>query len=77
MDHCTINYDFSKAVVKISMEEQAILKLVAAFKSTQLTEKEGLLLAEFKQIIAKDLSIKSYHLLYSDSSGVNEEQVKV
>lgn len=77
VDHCTINYDYSKAVVEISMEEQAILKIVGAFESTQLTEQESLLLADFKRIIEKDLSIKSYQLLYSDSSGVNEEQVKV
>lgn len=77
VDHCTINYDYSKAVVEISMEEQAILKLVGAFESTQFTEQEALLLADFKQIIAEDLSIKSYQLLYSDSTGVNEEQVKV
>ncbi len=77
VDHCTINYDYSKAVVEISVEEQAILKIVGAFESTQLTEQEALLLADFKQIIVKDLSIKSYQLLYSDSSGVNEEQVKV
>ena len=77
VDHCTINYDYSNAVVEISMEEQAILKIVGAFESTQLTEQEALLLADFKRIIEKDLSIKSYQLLYSDSSGVNEEQVKV
>jgi len=77
VDHCTINYDYSQAVVEISMEEQAILKIVGAFESTQLTEQEALLLADFKQIIVKDLSIKSYQLLYNDSSGVNEEQVKV
>jgi hypothetical protein len=57
VDHCNINYDYSKAVVEISMEEQAILKLIG--------------------IIEKDLSIKSYQLLYNDSSGVNVEQVKV
>ena len=77
VDHCTINYDYSKAVVEISMEEQAILKIVGAFESTQLTEQEARLLADFKRIIEKDLSIKSYQLLYNDSSGVNEEQVKV
>ena len=77
VDHCTINYDYSKAVVEISMEEQAILKIVGAFESTQLTEQEALLLEDFKRIIEKDLSIKSYQLLYNDSSGVNEEQVKV
>lgn len=77
VDHCTINYDYSKAVAEISVEERAILNLVGAFESTQLTEQEALLLADFKRIIEKDLSIKSYQLLYNDSSGVNEEQVKV
>ena len=77
VDHCTINYDYSKAVLEISKEEQAILKLVAAFEATQLSEQEATLLADFKRIIEKDLSIKSYQLLYNDSSGVNEDQVKI
>lgn len=77
VDHCTLNFDYSKAVPEISKEEQEILKLVAAFEATQLTEQEATLLADFKRIIEKDLSIKSYQLLYSDSSGVNEVQVKV
>jgi hypothetical protein len=77
VDHCTINFDYSKAVLEISKEEQAILKLVSAFEATQLSEQETALLTDFKRIIEKDLSIKSYQLLYSDSSGVNEAQVKV
>jgi hypothetical protein len=77
VDHCTINFDYSKAVLEISKEEQEILKLVSAFEATQLTEQEATLLGDFKRIIEKDLSIKSYQLLYNDSSGVNEEQVKV
>ncbi len=77
VDHCTINFDYSKAVLEISKEEQAILKLVAAFEATQLSEQETALLMDFKRIIEKDLSIKSYQLLYTDSSGVNEAQVKV
>jgi len=77
VDHCTINFDYSKAVLEISKEEQAILELVAAFEATQLTEQEATLLTDFKRIIEKDLSIKSYQLLYNDSSGVNEVQVKV
>lgn len=77
VDHCTLNFDYSKAVPEISKEEQEILKLVAAFEATQLTEQEATLLADFKRIIEKDLSIKSYQLLYNDSSGVNEVQVKV
>lgn len=77
VDHCTINYDYSKVVGEISKEERTILKLVSAFEATQLSEQEAALLADFKLIIEKDLSIKSYQLLYSDSSGVNVEQVKV
>ncbi|MBM3426733.1 MAG: hypothetical protein FJX97_07050 [Bacteroidetes bacterium] len=77
VDHCTVNYDYSKVVSEISKEEQAILKLVAAFEATQLSEQETVLLMDFKRIIEKDLSIKSYQLLYTDSSGVNEAQVKV
>jgi hypothetical protein len=77
VDHCTINYDYSKVVAEISKEEQAILKLLEAFEATQLTEQETALLADFRRIIEKDLSIKSYQLLYNDSSGVNEAQVKV
>lgn len=77
VDHCTINFDYSKAVLEISKEEQEILKLVSAFEATQLTEQEATLLTDFKRIIEKDLSIKSYQLLYTDSAGVNEEQVKV
>jgi hypothetical protein len=77
VDHCTLNFDYSKAVLEISKEEQSILELVSAFEATQLTEQEATLLADFKRIIEKDLSIKSYQLLYNDSSGVNEAQVKV
>ena len=32
---------------------------------------------DFKKIIETDLNIKSYNLLYTDSSGVNKEQVKI
>ena len=77
VDHCTLNFDYSKAVLEISKEEQEILKLVSAFEATQLTEQEATLLTDFKRIIEKDLSIKNYQLLYNDSSGVNEAQVKV
>jgi len=77
VDHCNLNFDYSKVVLEISKEEQGILKLVSAFEATQLTEQEAALLADFKRIIEKDLSIKSYQLLYNDSSGVNEAQVEV
>lgn len=77
VDHCNLNFDYSKVVLEISKEEQGILKLMSAFEATQLTEQEAALLADFKRIIEKDLSIKSYQLLYNDSSGVNEAQVEV
>jgi len=77
VDHCTINYDYSKVIAEISAEEQAILKLISSFEATELTAEEATLLTDFKRIIEKDLSIKSYQLLYNDSSGVNVEQVKV
>lgn len=77
IDHCDINYDYSKVVEEISTEEQAILALVGAFEATRLTEPEAVLLSDFKRIVEKDLSIKAAQLLYTDSSGINKEQVKI
>jgi hypothetical protein len=77
VDHCTINYDYSKVIAEISSEELAIMKLISSFEATELSTEEATLLTDFKRIIEKDLSIKSYQLLYNDSSGVNVEQVKV
>ena len=77
VDHCDINHDYSTVVEEISTEEKAILTLVDAFEATSLTEPEAALLSDFKRIIEKDLSIKSAQLLYSDSSGINKEQVKI
>jgi hypothetical protein len=77
VDHCDINHDYTKVVEEISAEEKAILTLVAAFEATSLTEPEAALLSDFKRIIEKDLSIKAAQLLYSDSSGINKEQVKI
>ena len=77
VDHCDINHDYSKVVEEISTEEKAILDLVDAFEATTLTEPEAALLGDFKRIIEKDLSIKAAQLLYSDSSGINMEQVKI
>lgn len=77
VDHCDINHDYSKVVEEISTEEKAILELVDAFEATTLTEPEAALLGDFKRIIEKDLSIKAAQLLYSDSSGINMEQVKI
>jgi hypothetical protein len=77
VDHCDLDYDYSKVVNEISQHEKEILGLVAEFEATQLTEQEASYLTDFKKIIETDLNIKSYNLLYTDSSGVNKEQVKI
>ncbi len=77
VDHCDIGYDYSKVVDEIANHEQSILAIVEDFEATKLTEKENGYLSDFKKIIVNDLSIKNYNLLYSDSSGVNQAQVKL
>ena len=77
VDHCDIGYDYSKVVEEIASHEQSILTIVKDFEATKLTEKENGYLSDFKKIIVNDLSIKNYNLLYSDSSGVNQAQVKL
>lgn len=77
VDHCDIGYDYSKVVDEIANHEQSILAIVEDFEGTKLTEKENGYLSDFKKIIVNDLSIKNYNLLYSDSSGVNQAQVKL
>jgi uncharacterized membrane protein YidH (DUF202 family) len=77
VDHCDIGYDYSKVVDEIANHEQRILAIVEDFEGTKLTEKENGYLSDFKKIIVNDLSIKNYNLLYSDSSGVNQAQVKL
>lgn len=77
VDHCDLDYDYSKVVNEISQHEKEILSLVGEFEATNLTEQEATYLTDFKKIIETDLNIKSYNLLYSDSSGVNKEQVKI
>jgi hypothetical protein len=77
IDHCNIDYDYSKVIQEIESNEKSILTIIADFESTNLTEQEANYLADFKQIIESDLNIQSYDLLYSDSSGVNREQVKI
>jgi hypothetical protein len=77
VDHCDIGYDYSKVVDEIANHEQSILAIVEDFEGTNLTEKENGYLSDFKKIIVNDLSIKNYNLLYSDSSGVNQAQVKL
>lgn len=77
VDHCDLDYDYSKVVNEISLHEKEILSLVAEFEATNLTEQEATYLNDFKKIIQTDLNIKSYNLLFTDSSGVNKEQVKI
>jgi hypothetical protein len=77
VDHCNIDYDYSKVVQEIATNEKSILTIIADFEATNLTEQEASYLADFKKIIVSDLNIQSYDLLYSDSSGVNKAQVKI
>jgi uncharacterized protein YjbI with pentapeptide repeats len=77
VDHCDLDYDYSKVINEISGHEKAILDLVAEFEETNLTEQEATYLIDFKKIIENDLNIKNYNLLYSDFSGVNKDQVKL
>jgi uncharacterized protein (UPF0332 family) len=77
VDHCDLDYDYSKVVNEISNHEKEILSLVGEFEATTLTEEEATYLTDFKKIIQTDLNIKNYNLLYTDSSGVNKEQVKI
>lgn len=77
IDHCNIDYDYSKVIDEITGYEQSILKTIETFEKTKLTDEEASYLSDFKAIILHDLVIKNYDLLYSDSSGVNREQVKI
>lgn len=77
VDHCNIGYDYSTVVDEIANHEQSIMAIVEDFEATKLSEIENDYLSDFKKIIVNDLSIKNYNLLYSDSSGVNQEQVKL
>ena len=77
IDHCNLDYDYSKVIKEISDNEKAILGIIDEFEATNLTEQEAGYLNDFKKIIEKDLNINSYELLYTDSSGVNREQVKI
>lgn len=76
IDHCDLEYDYSKVINEISEHEEQILTIVTEFEATNLTDQEANYLNDFKKIIVNDLNIKSYDLLYSDESGVNQEQVK-
>lgn len=76
IDHCDLDYDYSKVINEISSHESQILGIIAEFEGTKLTEQEATYLSDFKRIIEVDLNIKSYDLIYTDSSGVNLERVK-
>ncbi|OOG78645.1 MCP four helix bundle domain-containing protein [Algoriphagus sp. A40] len=77
IDHCNIDYDYSKVINEITGHEKAILAIVVDFEATNLTDQEATYLSDFKKIIENDLNIKSYDLLFTDSSGVNRAQVKI
>jgi hypothetical protein len=77
VDHCDLDYDYSKVINEISDHEKAIMEIVVEFEATNLTDQEATYLTDFRKIIEEDLNIKNYNLLYSDSSGINREQVKI
>ena len=77
VDHCNLDYDYSKVINEIANNEKSILAIITDFEATNLTEQEASFLADFKKIIETDLNIKSYDLLFSDSIGVNRGQVKI
>jgi hypothetical protein len=77
IDHCDLDYDYSKVINEIAVSEKEILGMVTEFEATSLTEQEAAYLTDFKKIIQNDLNIKSYELLITDSTQVNREQVKV
>ncbi|MDF2156976.1 MCP four helix bundle domain-containing protein [Algoriphagus sp. CAU 1675] len=77
IDHCDIGYDYSRVINEIEDHEKGILGIVEEFEKTKLTDQEDAYLGDFKEIIVNDLNIKSYDLLFSDSNGVNLDQVKL
>ncbi|MHA7130327.1 MCP four helix bundle domain-containing protein [Algoriphagus namhaensis] len=77
VDHCDIDNDYSQAIQQIKNEEDKILSIIMEFEQTKLTPEEDALLKDFKTIIENDLRIGSYDLLYSDTAGVNVQQVKL
>ncbi|MBN3582603.1 MCP four helix bundle domain-containing protein [Algoriphagus aestuarii] len=77
IDHCNLDYDYSRVINEIQRHEDGIMELIIDFENTNLTAEESNYLTDFKKIIENDLTIKSYDLLFSDSSGVNTNQVKL
>lgn len=76
IDHCDLDYDYSRVLGEIEAYENEIMGIVEGFENTKLTIQEGEYLSDLKKIIVNDLNIKNYDLLYSDSTGVNLDQVK-
>ncbi|SIN65008.1 Four helix bundle sensory module for signal transduction [Algoriphagus halophilus] len=77
IDHCNLDYDYTRVINEIQGHEEGIMELIVDFEKTNLTVEESDYLMDFKRIIENDLNIKNYDLLYTDSSGVNEKQVKL
>ena len=77
IDHCNLDYDYSRVINEIDGHEKGIMDLIVDFEKTNLTVEESDYLTDFKRIIENDLSIKNYDLLFTDSSGVNTQQVKL
>ena len=76
IDHCDLDYDYSRVINEIGDHEAKILSIVTEFENTNLTDQEASYLGDFKKIIVNDLNIKSYDLLFTAESGVNQDQVK-
>jgi len=77
IDHCNIDFDYKNIIDEITKNENEILDIIVDFEQTKLTEQEAVFLTDFKKIIKTDLNIKSYELLFTDTSGVNINQVKL
>ena len=77
VDHCDSNFDYTTVINEIAQKEDNIMSIIINFEKTNLTENEEQYLTDFKSIIEKDLQIKNYNLLYSDSSGINVSQVQL
>lgn len=76
VNHCDFETDYSHVIEDIIAYENGIMRLVKDFESTKLTTKEEGFLNDFKDIIENNLRIAEYEQLYSEESGVNEENVK-
>ena len=76
VNHCDFESDYSHVVEDIVQYEKDILKLVHSFENTKLTTKEESFLNDFKNIIENHLRIEDYSQLFSEETGVQEENVK-